>query len=94
MGDNPIGDCGLKIDDCHLVVAFPPINRQSLHADGFDGAGIDARAAIDAAIGIDQSLAIDHADGIARTLVHTRFTTGTFALIHFGWPSESLSMLR
>ena len=59
------------------------INHKSSQAYRFDRAGVDADAAIDAAIRIHFRLAIDHTNRTARALAGASLTTRAFLPIDF-----------
>jgi hypothetical protein len=69
------------------------IDNQSSQAYRFDGAGIDADAAIDAVVRVYLRLAIDHANGAARALAHASLTPCALLLIDFGRHFVTLSKL-
>jgi len=67
------------------------INNQSLQAYCRHRAGIDADAAIDAAIGVHLCLATDHADRAARAFADAALAPGAFFLVDFGRHPQTLS---
>jgi len=65
-----------------------------LQAQSLNRAGIDAGAAINAAIGIHDGLAVRHADRTSGTLIDARLTPCAFRIIYFSRHSLSLSKTK